>query len=149
MRRINNLKTPVGEHWTITTTVDDGERLMGFAINDTGDVTAYIPRPIMIRYDIGPDAEGGGFIAPIRAPAVAAGDHAYPQIQHPLTWDSDQGHSAPPSEDADMTAAAVERLDRFADSAPALTRAIHELTALRDEAMNAREWLQAEWPEED
>lgn len=89
VRRANKNTTPLGTHWTITKIINEPDRKMGFALSDDGTVTAFIPNPVIKRYEMTSGDEGAGFSAPTTRPATNAGSDAYPQISTPLLWDGD------------------------------------------------------------
>jgi len=91
-RRANNLKTPLGQHWTVQKIVVEkgSDKHFGFAISDDGETTAFIPRPVVMREQMTTADEGAGFTAPTRAPSSTAGPDGYPQIMLPISWDGEK-----------------------------------------------------------
>lgn len=86
-RKTNLNRKPVGSHWTLTRVVLNEAGTFGFALADDGETNAYIPRSIILRYEITPEDEGAGFYAPLKPNSERPGEH--PWIMAPLLWDDD------------------------------------------------------------
>lgn len=121
-RSANNLSTPIGTHWTITSIVrnPDNGKVFGFGLSDDGATLCFLPRGIVLRHNMTEHDVGAGFTAPIKVYTGYRDEAAADQVIEPLTWDGaaeeitldDVAPEGPTDEELDTL---VSRLGSLAD----------------------------------